>query len=189
MTPASPPVTPWVCTTPDTRFRSSRGVCLLLVAALAAALPHAGGCGRKAPPRPPELVRPRSVRNLSAQPGREGMRLTWTRPTETVDGDDMPDLDGFVVERAVVPPHVETSATLVFETIATIHLDDRERFSKIRTVRYEDRTVTAGMTYAYRVVAFTLDRYTSRPSRVVRVRWPGATDPAVPVSTTSPQAP
>jgi hypothetical protein len=140
-------------------------------------LAPAAGCGRKGAPRPPDLVRPRTVRHLSARPGAEGIRLTWTRPTETVDGTDMPDLDGFVVERAETSSDSEESAALAFATVATIHLDDRERFSRIRVVRYDDRTVTVGRTYAYRVVAFTLDGYTSQPSRVVRARWSGETGP------------
>jgi hypothetical protein len=159
--------------------RLGRACFLLVAGTVAGALAPAAGCGRKAAPRPPDLVRPRTVEDFSARAGPEGIRLTWTRPTETVDGADMPDLDGFVVERAeeASPDSAETPP-LVFATVATIHLDDRERFSRIRVVRYDDRTVTAGRTYAYRVVAFTLVGYTSRPSRVVRARWPGATGPA-----------
>ena len=59
-------------------------------------------CGRKAPPRPPDLVRPRTIRDLEATPVTDGIHLTWTRPTETMDGGDMPDLDGVVVLRATL---------------------------------------------------------------------------------------
>lgn len=129
------------------------------------------GCGRKAPPRPPQFVRPRRIDDLVATPLTGGIRLTWTRPTETVDGSDMPDLDGIVIRRAVVMEPSAEVDDLAFETIAIIHLDDRERFAKARRMSYDDRTAVAGRTYVYRVVAFTLDRYFSVPSAPTRARW------------------
>jgi hypothetical protein len=88
----------------------------------------------------------------------------------------MPDLDGFVISRA----NAATSADgPTFQTLATIHLDDRERFSKARTITYDDLDVVPGEAYLYRVVAFTLDGYVGRPSPPARVRWPArGPDPA-----------
>jgi len=133
------------------------------------ALPWA--CGNKGNPRPPEFVRPQRIEDLAATPSRTGIRLSWTRPTKTVDGNDMPDLDGFVVSRATGATSVESAH---FETIATIHLDDRERFAKVHRMTYDDLRVTPGETYLYRVVAFTLDGYVGGPSRVARAQWSGA---------------
>jgi hypothetical protein len=127
-----------------------------------------GGCGRKAAPRPPELVRPRSVDDLAARPTAEGIRLTWTRPTTTVEGRAMRDLAGFVVTRAAKGPAVPR-----FEPIATIQLDDRARFRKVREMAYDDRGLAPGEPYLYRVVAFTLDRYFSTPSPAAEATWPG----------------
>jgi len=129
------------------------------------------GCGNRGNPRPPEFVRPQQVDDLEATAAQSGIRLTWTRPTKTVDGSDMPDLDGFVVNRAVATTSAESPH---FETIATIHLDDRERFAKVRRMTYEDLRVASGETYLYRVVAFTLDGYVGAPSRVARGQWPGS---------------
>jgi hypothetical protein len=131
----------------------------------------AGACGNKGNPRPPEYVRPQQIDNLEATAARSGIRLTWTRPTETVDGSPMPDLDGFVVSRALATTSTDTPR---FETIATIHLDDRERFAKVRRVTYDDVRVVPGQTYLYRVVAFTLDGYVGAPSRLARAQWSGA---------------
>jgi hypothetical protein len=129
------------------------------------------GCGNKGNPRPPEFVRPQQIDDLQATAAGSGIRLTWTRPTKTVDGSDMPDLDGFVVSRARATTTPAESPR--FETIATIHLDDRERFAKVRRVTYDDLRVTPGEPYLYRVVAFTLDGYVGAPSRVARAQWSG----------------
>jgi hypothetical protein len=40
-------------------------------------------------------------------------------------------------------------------------------------MRFEDRSVTAGQTYAYVVAAFTFDRYFGAPSPAARAAWPG----------------
>jgi hypothetical protein len=145
---------------------------IALLVVLAAAIPLAG-CGTKGSPRPPEFVRPQTIDDLTARPVAQGIRLTWTRPVTTMDGSSMPDLDGFVITRAVEGP-AATPGDLVFEPIATLHLDDRGRFRKVREVTYEDRTAVPGRRYLYRVVAFTLDRYVSAPSAPARARWRGA---------------
>jgi hypothetical protein len=135
-------------------------------------------CGMKADPRPPDAVRPSTIESLGAEPTPDGIRLTWTRPTTTMDGKSMPDLDGILITRAIdVSPPTEPP-DLLFEHIATIHLDDRERFHKVRRMTFDDRSVTPGQTYAYRVQAFTFDRYVSAPSPAARAAWPGRDRPA-----------
>jgi hypothetical protein len=135
-------------------------------------------CGMKGDPRPPEFVRPSTIETLGAEPTPDGIQITWTRPTTTMDGKTMSDLDGILITRAidVSPPTKVTN--LLFEHIATIHLDDRERFHKVRHMTFEDRSVTPGQTYAYRVQAFTFDRYFGAPSPAARAAWPGRGRPA-----------
>ena len=135
-------------------------------------------CGLKADPRPPHFVRPSTIETLGAEPTRDGIQLTWTRPTTTMDGKTMPDLDGILITRAIDVSPPTKGPTLLFEHIATIHLDDRERFHKVRRMSFEDRSVTPGQTYAYRVQAFTFDRYFSAPSPAARAAWPGHDRPA-----------
>ncbi len=65
---------------------------IVLVGALAV-----GACGRKTMPKPPQLVAPRAVQELSLATQSGGILVRWTRPTEYVDGSDMKDLGGFVV--------------------------------------------------------------------------------------------
>lgn len=157
-----------------TLIRSRAGTRLagmVTAAALAAAALAIEGCGNKAPPRPPQYVRPKRIDDLKATPIASGIRLTWTRPSEMVDGSDLPDLDGILIRRATVEERSVQPRDLAFATIATIHLDDRERFSKVRSMSYDDRDVVAGRAYVYRAIAFTLDRYFSTPSPPVYARW------------------
>jgi len=142
------------------------------VMALAAAC-SLTACGKRDFPRPPQLVRPKAIQDLRAHPAADGIRLTWTRPTTTVEGRAMPDLDGVMISRALQAPTITSPDELIFEHIATIHLDDRARFDKVRKMTFDDRTVVAGHVYVYRVTAFTLDRYFSLPSPVARARWSG----------------
>ncbi len=95
-------------------------------------------CGKRDFPRPPQLVRPKEIQDLRAHPVADGIRLTWTRPTTTVEGRAMPDLDGFMISRAVEAPMIASPDELIFEHIATIHLDDRARFDKVRKVTFDD---------------------------------------------------
>jgi hypothetical protein len=143
---------------------------------LALALVATAACGNKTTPLPPDLVRPQQITDLTAEPVAGGIRLSWSRPRETVGGYDMPDLDGVRISRASVSGTPEPSSPR-FETIATIHLDDRERFSKARKMTYDDHSATRGQTYLYQVEAFTLDDYVSAPSSSVKARWDGAGTP------------
>jgi hypothetical protein len=143
-----------------------------------------GACGVKALPRPPQFVRPQTIEDLRASRTRHGIRLTWSRPTTTVDGRAMKDLDGIIITRAtatdvdVAPSSSPDGADTVaeraaFEHIATIHLDDRGRFDKVRSMAFDDTTVTPGTVYLYSVSGFTLDGYVGAPSPAVRARWRG----------------
>src|SRR5438105_3518496 len=67
-------------------------LCCLTVSSLA--------CGRKAPPRPPQDVLPKPIADLSASNTAQGIQLSWSRPRLYADGSAMPDLGGFVIERA-----------------------------------------------------------------------------------------
>ena len=137
-------------------------------------------CGSKASPRPPQFVRPEAIDDLTARPVADGIRLTWTRPTKTTDGSDMPDLDGIMISRAAEAPTPADARDPTYDHIATIHLDDRARFDKVRKMTFDDRTVAEGHTYVYRVRAFTLDGYFGVWSPAARAQWPGPPQAAKP---------
>lgn len=127
-------------------------------------------CGRKTPVRPPELVAPEPIGDLTLEVADKGARLHWGRPQKYVDGSNMDDLGGFAVLRATQDGQGKVGA---FSQVATIPVEDRDRFRKAKRFSYTDEQVTAGTLYRYRVQAFTLDGYYSSPSNTAELVWKG----------------
>ncbi len=124
------------------------------------------GCGRKTPVLPPELVAPEAVRNLSVRVLPKGVRLSWGRPQKRVSGQDLEDLAGFIVLR-------ETDNAQGWQRIATLTVEDRDRFRKAKRFSYTDGAVEVGVRYRYQVRAFTLDGQFSAASNIVEAVWQG----------------
>ena len=129
-------------------------------------------CGRKTMPKPPQLVAPKPVQELSLATQSTGILVRWSRPTEYVDGTGMEDLGGFVVER--------NRYNSPFEEIARVPVTDRGRFQKAKRFDYLDTRLLPGATYHYRLVAFTTDAYYSAPSDAAEITWNGS--PSAPTS-------
>ena len=58
-----------------------------------------------------------------------------------------------------------------FRRLATIPVDDRDRFRQTRRFRFTDGQLHAGTRYQYRIQAFTLDGDYSIPSNMVQHVW------------------
>lgn len=127
-------------------------------------------CGRKTTVRPPELVAPESVNDLTLEMQPKGVVLRWGRTDSSVDGEKLDDLAGFVVLRA---KQDEQGKTEDFTKIATIPVEDRDRFRKNKKFSYTDEQMTVGSLYRYRVLAFTLDGYYGGTSNTVELIWRG----------------
>lgn len=127
-------------------------------------------CGRKTAVRPPELVAPEPVRNLTLAVEDNTVQLRWERPQRYMDGSEMDDLGGFIVLRAAQKGE-ETPAP--FMQIAVVPVEDRDRFRQAKRFSYTDTQLTPGTLYRYRVQAFTLDGHYSRPSNTVELVWQG----------------
>jgi hypothetical protein len=121
-------------------------------------------CGRRTMPKAPELVRPATIENLAVAHVETGVELSWGRPNEYVDGARMSDLGSFTIERA------EGGGD--FRPLETFEVTDRDRFRKIRRLRYIDQSTAPGQRYRYRVLSSTLDDYVSAPSNVVEIVLP-----------------
>jgi len=131
----------------------------LLVCALLAPL----GCGRKTDVKPPQLVAPRTVTEVSLTSRADGIEVGWSRPTEYVDGTTMEDLSGFVIERS--------RNNEAFRELARVPVTDRGRFQKAKRFQYVDQVLTEDTTYHYRVVAYTTDGYYGAPSGAATILW------------------
>lgn len=133
------------------RLGPPRAAILLLVLALV--LP---ACGRKGPPLAPELVRPLPPSELVASRTREGVTLTWRRPTRTTGGRSLDDLARFVVERAREPED--------FVPVAEIPVEDGERFRPATRFEWRDPQPPVAARLRYRVVAVTRGGLRSAPA-------------------------
>jgi len=121
------------------------------------------GCGKKGDPRAPELATPRVIENLQATAGLKGVALTWTRPTEYVDGSDLKDLTGFAIFRKDILPTC-LDCPVAYKPLTTVDVEDREKFVKQKQYRYVDETTQQKMTYRYRVSSQLKDGSLGEPS-------------------------
>jgi len=125
-------------------------------------------CGKRGDPRAPELAAPRTITNLTARSEPKGVALTWSRPTEYVDGSALKDLASFVIFRK------EVSATcpdcpVPYRQLTTVGVEDREKFVQKKQYRYDDEEVRPKAIYRYRVSSQLLDGSLSAPSNEVEV--------------------
>ena len=134
---------------------------LLLVAGAAA-------CGKKSDLRAPELVAPKPINNLSARPAPDAVTLTWNRPTEYIDGNEIKDLASFVIFRKEISPSC-LDCPVPYRQLRIVNVEDREKFVKQKQYRYDDLEVSANAVYRYRVSAQLFDGSLSAPSNEVEI--------------------
>ena len=108
------------------------------------------GCGKKGAPRAPELAMPQPIKNLTAKPDRSGIVLTWSRPTEYIDGKPLPECP--------VP----------YRPLSPVNVEDREKFVKQKQYRFIDENAQAQMIYRYRVSSQLKDGSLSEASNEVQ---------------------
>jgi len=130
-------------------------------AALGIGAANLGGCGVKSPLRAPQDVQPEPIQDLRAASIKDGIQLTWTRPTKYSGGQTMRDLSAFLVLRG------EGDSNL--SEVAEIPVTDRERFQIQRHWVYVDSGTVIGHAYRYDVIALTSDGYRSVSSNAVVV--------------------
>ncbi|HEX9879081.1 MAG TPA: fibronectin type III domain-containing protein [Candidatus Binatia bacterium] len=130
----------------------------------------AASCGKKGPPRAPELAVPQVIGDLKAEAGRTGVILTWSRPTRYVDGQRLRDLQGFVVFRKEISPSCP-DCPVPFREQFTVLIDDQERLIQKPKFRTVDQTLSPGATYIYRVFSRLVDGSLSEPSNEASITW------------------
>src|SRR5262245_42611402 len=128
----------------------------------------APACGKKGDPRAPELVIPKTITNLSARSGATGIALTWSRPTEYVDGKQLTDLASFVIFRKEVSQSCP-DCPVPYRELTTVNVEDRDKFIKQKQYRYEDTEVRPKAIYRYRISSQLFDGSLSAPSNEVEV--------------------
>jgi hypothetical protein len=119
------------------------------------------GCGVKGEPVPPLQAQPERITDLSAGVEKDGIRLSWARPSRYAGGHTMSDLAGFIVMRA--------EADGSFQKVLEEPITDRERFRKILRLDWLDTSTEMNHTYRYEVISVTDDGYRSSPSNVAEI--------------------
>jgi hypothetical protein len=137
-----------------------------LVAIAVLALIAGSACGKKGDPRAPELATPRVITNLTARADPTGIALTWSRPTEYIDGSTIKDLAGFVIFRKDISPLCR-DCPVPYRPLTTVMVEDREKFVKQKQYRFIDRQAQAKMVYRYRIASQLNDGSLSEPSNEV----------------------
>jgi hypothetical protein len=125
-------------------------------------------CGKKGDPRAPELAIPRTISNLSARSAPSGISLTWTRPTDYVDGTELKDLASFVIFRKEISQSCP-DCPVPYRQLTTVNVEDQEKFVKQKQYRFDDREVRPKAIYRYRISAQLFDGTLSAPSNEVEV--------------------
>ena len=128
-----------------------------------------GACGKKGDPRAPELTTPKVIQNLSARTGADGVTLTWSRPTQYIDGKELKDLASFVIFRKELSPTC-LDCPVPYRQLTTVSVEDHERFIKQKQYRFVDQEVRPQAVYRYRVSSQLSDGSLGGPSNEVEVK-------------------
>ena len=128
----------------------------------------AWSCGKKGDPRAPELATPKTITNLTARTGPNGITLTWSRPTEYVDGTALKDLASFVIFRKEISPSCP-DCPVPYRQLTTVNVEDREKFVQQKQYRYDDQETRPKATYRYRIASQLFDGSLSAPSNEVEI--------------------
>ena len=139
---------------------------IAMLAVFLAAL--SSGCGKKSDPRAPEFATPKVITNLSATSSPSGVVLTWSRPTEFVDGKPIKDLASFVIFRKEVAPTCP-DCLVPYRPLATVSVEDREKFVKQKQYRFVDEEAQDKGIYRYRISSQLSDGTLSEPSNEVEI--------------------
>ena len=124
-----------------------------LIVSLVAAT--ACGCGKKAPPIPPDSLVPGEVRNFSVQQDGQALSLQWLIPKVNIDSQPLTDIQGFQILRskealfstAGCPPELFPLAKidLAFPQVGKVQGEQ---------VSYRDENLEPGYRYFYQVVGY-----------------------------------
>jgi hypothetical protein len=120
----------------------------LRAAAVAVLLAPLLACGVKGMPRPPEDTAPRPPGDFTAVRSGSIVKLAWSRPTESMDGEKLGDLARFIVERG--------GPEGGFAEIGRIAVDDNDRIRPQKHFAFVDEAPLPDPT-VYRVSAVTSD--------------------------------
>jgi hypothetical protein len=120
------------------------------------ALGLAGACGRRETPISPDLILPGPVKNFRLTQEGDSLTVSWVFPSQNQLGQPLTQLEGFRLYRCGVPGNSPAAGCAPdFVLLADIDIA-YPRAGKIEGDRvvYQDRNLTPGKCYSYRVAAY-----------------------------------
>lgn len=128
-------------------------------------------CGKKTAPIPPEAVIPAPISDLAYSLDEKGVTLTWSIPTRTELGTQLPEIDEFIIEKAEYreKDYCRDCPIQYAQTIRIAGTATRDRQNKTLTSR--DENLRPGHRYFYRVKAGLGWRVVSLASGPVSFTW------------------
>ncbi len=150
--------------TPQTRRKQRRLRVLLLLLGVAVTV---GGCGRKLPPSPPDLIPPAAVEDLSQEVQEGRAVLTWSLPQ--VQKNKFARAAGFKIFRARQDRAEAECSTcpLRFKLIGNLPVQTESPGSRMRF----SEPLEAGFKYVYKVVGYSGENVSAKDSNVVSVDY------------------
>jgi fibronectin type 3 domain-containing protein len=145
---------------------------------LMALLVMAGGCGKKAPPVPWELIVPKRIVDLAVLPREGRLLLEWTAPKENTDKTPLIDLEGFQVLRSegLLVGDQCTGCGEKPKPVYEMKLDGKgEEKGKRLSIFIEDHEPQK--VYVYQIVAVNRRGHPNSPSNPVWVYWDAPLNP------------
>lgn len=127
------------------------------------------GCGKKGELRAPEFAAPKPITNLEGRNLPNGVDLTWSRPSEYIDGKEIKDLASFVIFRKEISPSC-LDCPVPYRQLTTVFVEDREKFVKQKKYQYRDQDVASKAIYRYRVASQLTDGALSEPSNEIEIK-------------------
>lgn len=152
------------------------------------------GCGKYAPPRPPEDFSPGQVESLQVTAQMQGVQFKWSSPDKDLRGRTLKTIEGYrIYRKELVHPHNVLDESVdeeLIETIPDTHLAELEGLRRqaeeqgqltrrvkvdLEKMKFEftDINVRAGQTYVYRIVPFNQGGVEGAANQLVKVLFRG----------------
>lgn len=133
---------------------------------------YLSGCGRMTPPIPPQDAVPAPITDLISHQEGNKIVLNWGIPKRTTAGSKLPQIESFLISRAVVPekdycPGCPVSFTSTIE----LPLDKALKDSKGRKARYSETLLRPEHRYIYEVRTKAGWRLVSAESNQTSFLW------------------
>jgi len=128
------------------------------------------GCGSKGALRTPEGAIPEPIKDLKAKAGKQGIDITWTRPSKYIDGKDLNDLAGFIIFRKEISKTCP-ECPVPYRERAIVNVEDQQKFQKRKQYGFVDQELQPQTIYRYRVFSKVMDDSLSDPSNEAEAAW------------------